>query len=339
MANILTQEEISALMTGISSGEVPTGQEASGDDASGVRAYDLAGHDRIVHGRIPAVEVMVDRWVHELTGTFTSAFRRMVEVMPSSPEVKRFRDFLGGLPVPASIHIVRMGPRHGPALLVLEANLVYLLVEFIMGGNREGQLTIEGREFTNIENRLIRRIAKEILGDLEAAWSVLQPAKVEVERVETNPQLAAVLLPSDQVLCIRLTVEMEVASGGMLLCLPLAMVEPFRDRLPGMGSQPAGGDRRWMSDVLGHVLDAPVTLSVELGGAGLTVQDILNLEVGHLLGLDQAVDGLLLVKVEGVPKFLAHPGHANGKKAVRVARLMSEDAAGGALGPQDPRRR
>jgi flagellar motor switch protein FliM len=323
MENILTQEEIDALLKGISSGDIPT---ASHSAAAEARPYDLTRYDRIVQGKIPAVEVMTDRFAHHLMGTFTSAFRRMVEVTPASSEVKQFREFLRGLPMPTSIHIFRIEPLNGKGLLVLEANLVYLLIEFILGGTWEGQVKIEGRDFTNIENRLIQRLVKEALQDLDKAWNVLQPVKVEFERSEINPQFAAVMLPSDKVLTIHIDVEMETASGTLILCLPFAMVEPFKDKLPGWGSDQQRKERPWMEHILGHLSQADVTISVELGNQKVTVEKILNLQVGDLLPLDRDEEGLLPVKVEGVRKFWARPGHSNGRKAVKIAQIVNGES-------------
>ncbi len=221
MENILSQQEIDALLQGISSGQVSTSKETP-EESKAVKPYDLSHQDRIVQGRIPAVDVMTHRFAHHLMGTFTSALRRMVEVTPVSSEVKKFRDFLKGLVMPTSIHLFRVEPLPGVGMLVLEPNLVYLLIEFIMGGTLEGRLKIEGRDFTNIEMRLIQRLVREALGDLNKAWNSLQAVKVEYERSEMNPQFAAVLLPSDQVLCIHLEMEMEMARGFLVLCLPLA---------------------------------------------------------------------------------------------------------------------
>lgn len=332
MENILTQQEIDALLRGISSGDVPIEKDTT-VEAGNVRPYDLTRQDRIVQGKIPAVEVMTDRFAHYLMGTFASALRRMVEVSPVSSEVKKFRDFLKSLVIPTSIHLFRVEPLPGIGLLVLEPNLVYLLIEFIMGGTLEGRLKIEGRDFTNIENRLIQRIVKEALGDLNKAWNALQPVKVELERSEINPQFAAVLLPSDQVLCIELEVEMEMARSSLVLCLPFCMVEPYRDRLPGWVSKQERKERMWMEFLLGHLSQTPVTISVELGTAVVTVRRILELQAGETILLDACPGGLLPVKLEGVPKFLAQPGETNGKKAVRIASRAGEEEIAAAASP------
>lgn len=327
MENILTQQEIDALLKGISSGEVPTQpQTEAAQEQTSVRPYDLTRHDRIVQGKIPAVEVMTDRFAHHLMGSFTSALRRMVEVSPISSEVKKFRDFLKSLVMPTSIHLFRVDPFPGMGLLVLEPNLVYLLIEFIMGGTLEGRLKIEGRDFTNIENRLIQRLVKEALADFNKAWNTLQPVKVELERSEINPQFAAVLLPSERVLCIQLEVELEVARGALVLCLPFSMVESYRDRLTGFASEQQRKERMWMEFLLGHLNHTEVSVSVELGTANVTVGRIMELQVGDTIFLDAKAGGLLPVKLEGVPKFLAQPGETSGKRAVRI--VSPYDGAG-----------
>lgn len=323
MENILSQQEIDALLKGISSGEIQTDAPPP-PEIREVKPYDLTRHDRIVQGKIPVVEVMTDRFAHHLMATFTSAFRRMVEVTPVSSEVKKFREFLRSLPMPASIHLFRMEPLHGPGLLVLEPALVYLLVEFIMGGGQEGQLKIEGRDFTNIENRLIARLVQEALRDLEKAWGVLQPVKVRFERSEMNPQFAAVMLPSDQVLCVHLDVEMDAAKGSLALCLPFAFVGPFKDRLPGWGSDRQHKERLWLEYILDHLEEAKVHVSAELGGLTVRLKEILEMRVGQEIWLDGRADGLVPVKVEGVTKFLASPGHYNGRNAVRVMKTVVE---------------
>jgi len=318
LENILSQQEIDALLQGISSGEVSISKEPA-EDLPGVKSYDFSHYDRIVHGRIPAVDVMTHRFAHQLTGTFTSALRRMVEVTPVSSEVKKFKDFLKGLVMPTSIHLFRVEPLPGMGMLVLEPNLVYLLIEFIMGGTLEGRLKIEGRDFTNIEMRLIQRLVREALGDLNKAWNSLQPVKVQLERSEMNPQFAAVLLPSDQVLCVQMEMELEMARGFLILVLPMTMVGPYRDRLPGSGSDRERKDRTYMEYVLGHLEETQVDVSVELGSYWASVGDILEMEVGDTIWLDPCSGGLLAVRVEGVPKFLAQPGECNGKRAVRIS--------------------
>jgi flagellar motor switch protein FliM len=319
MENILTQAEIDALLKGIATGEVSLQGETPSQEQQ-VTPYDFSKHDRIVHGKIPAVDAMMDKFAHRLTTTLTSAIRRMAEVSPLASEVKKFRDFLKALAMPSSIHVFRVEPLQGVGLLVLEPNLVYLLIEFIMGGTPEGQLKIEGRDFTNIENRLIQRLVRDALGDLNEAWNSLEPVKIELERSEVNPQFAAVLLPSEPVLCIQLEVELELARGMLILCLPFTMLEQYRDRLPGSAPEREKKARLWTRHLEVHLMEAQVEVSVVLGDAMVPLGKIVEMKEGELLLLDSFPGKPLPVKVEGKTKLWAQPGELNGKRAVKIVK-------------------
>lgn len=320
MENILTQAEIDALLKGIATGEVDLQGKTSPEEQQ-VTPYDFLKHDRIVHGKIPAVDAIMDKFAHRLTSTLTSAIRRVAEVTPVVSEVKKFRDFLKSLAVPSSIHVFRVDPLQGNGLLVLEPNLVYPLIEFIMGGSPEGQLKIEGRDFTNIETRLIQKVVKEALGDLNEAWNSLEQVKIELERSEVNPQFAAVLLPSEPVLCIQLEVELELARGMLILCLPFGMVEPYRDRLPGSGSERERKARLCTKRLQEHLLEAQVEVSVVLGDAMVPLAKIVEMREGEVILLDSFPGKALSVKVEGKTKLWAQPGELNGKRAVKIIKL------------------
>ena len=327
MENILSQDEVDALLGGISTGEVPTEDDVS-EEMPDVGDYDLTKLDRIVKGRIPAMEVMTDRYVRALMGTFSSALRRVVDVMHASTEVKKFRDFLKSLPVPTSVHIFRMEPSPMMGLLVLESSLVYVLIDHFMGGTGDTRMKVEGRDFTNIENRLIRKLVMEALRDLEKSWQILQPVQIFFERSEINPQFAVVVPPSETVLCISLDVEMEAVAGTLILCVPYSMVEPLRDKLLGWGTDREKKDRLWMEQLLSHLVKTNINLSVELGTRPMAIEDILHLKVGDTFELDRSAGDPIPVKVEGIPKFLAYPGHSNNRRAVQVLRRVQKGRLG-----------
>jgi flagellar motor switch protein FliM len=319
---ILSQEEVDALLKGISSGEVQTEGHVE-DDESNIVPVDLGRQERVIRSKIPFMEVLTDRFARQCRQTLTSSLRHMVDIALGSTEVKKFGDFLGALQAPTSIHIFRIEPLRGMAMLVLDSDLVYVLIELFMGGSGESLVKIEGREFTNIETRLIRKVAEALLTDLEKVWQPLHPVEVILERSENNPKLAAVLSPSDSVISIQLDVEIEVANGTLLLCLPYTMLEPFRDKLllgdPSSGSK----DTLWTAQLANHIRESAVSIGVELGRCGMTLQEVMDLQVEDTLLLDRSVGDLLELKVEGVPKFYCLPGQSKGKRAVKVDKKVS----------------
>jgi flagellar motor switch protein FliM len=318
MDKILSQEEVDALLKGISSGEVATAADEQARQ-QGVEPYDLTKLDRIVVGKIPAIEVLADRFTRMMRKTLSGALRKMLDVNVIASEVKRFGDFLKVLPFPTSIHLFRITPQMANGLLVVEANLVYVFVEIFTGGSGESKVKIEGRDFTPIEMRLIGNVVRGTLADLERAWNVLEPVKLKYERAEIHPQFAMVMQPSDLVLCIHVEVELDVATGAMIICLPYSVVEPYKERIPGEYEQGRWWQRPWVHSILEHLYQTPVEISVELGCSLLPVKKLLSLREGDFVGLDRSVGDLLKVKIEGVPKYWSSPGFVKGKRAVRIS--------------------
>lgn len=323
MENILSQEEVDALIQGISSGEVPIEEDTSGDDIE-ARPYDLTRQDRIIVGRIPAVEILKDRFCRKVRGTFTSALRRVVEITSISSEVKKFGEFLKILPVPTSIHIFRVEPLRGTALLVLESGLVFSLIELMMGGSGDGRVKVEGRDFTNIESRLIGRLVREALKDLETSWQSLEPVSLTLERSEINPQFATVMPETELTICLHMEMEVESAAGTFVLCLPYTMMDSYRNRLLGKDEKWPEAGGRWEKQLVEHLWETEVTLSVELGECRSTLREVLNLKVGDILFLEEGPPGPVRILVEGVLKFLGQPGRCNGKNAVKIIDGHSE---------------
>jgi flagellar motor switch protein FliM len=321
---LLSKDEVDALMQGISSGEVDTEMERPTDPPE-VKPYDLTRPERIVRSRIPFTEVLTNRFARQCRQTMTAYLRHIVDVVLVSSEIKKFAEFLRSLQNPTSIHIFRIDPLRGMGLLVLDPNLVFVLIELFMGGSGDSMVKIEGREFTNIESRLTRKVVESLLLDLEKVWHVLQQVTVKLDRSENNPKLAAVMAPSEPVICVEMNVEVEVANGTFHLCLPYSMLEPFRDKFL-LGDLERGAlDTAWVKQVVAHLKETSVTVCAELGDLRMSVQGIMNLCVGDVLKLDQSPGDLLRIKVEGIPKFFGAPGQYKGMRAVKMLSNTHED--------------
>jgi flagellar motor switch protein FliM len=318
LENILSQEEIDALVKGISSGDVQT-QTDTPDQDSEAAPFDLTERSVLPSPNIPTMEVLVDRFSKKVKGTFTSALHRIVEVSPVSSEVKKLGDFLKVLPVPTSIHLFRVEPLSGTALLVFESNLVFGLVEFLMGGGGASPAKIEGREFTNIETRMLGKIVQGALEDLQEAWQVIEPVKITLERSEINPQFAVMMPLSDPLLCIHLDLEIEMTTGTFLLCLPYTMIEPYRERGMGRQNSKSKTERMNMERMIAHLRKTNVEVTVDLGYCSMTVNQILDLRAGSFIALDQSMGESMPVKIEGVPKLQSLAGQMNGKHAVKIS--------------------
>jgi flagellar motor switch protein FliM len=318
MSKILTQDEVDALLKGMSGGEIETESDSVEDDA-GVTVYDLTNQDRIIRGRMPTLEIINDRFARIFRTTMSSSLRKVIDVSAFSIDMIKFGEFMRALPVPTSLHIFKVDPLRGHGVMVIETKLVFNLVDNFFGGTGRSFVKIEGRDFTAIENKLINKVILMAMDDLEKAWNPVHPLKLTYVRSETNPQFASVVAPTEVVIVIKFEVELEQTVGTLIICLPYSTVEPIRSKLyAGFQSDQLEVDHEWIHRFIDQVRKASVEVRVQLGKATISGGDLMNLKEGHVLMLEQDVNDPLTASIEGVPKFKGFPGVFRGNKAFQV---------------------
>ncbi len=319
MSKILDQDEVDALLRGLSGGEIEAESDIPEDD-SGVVSFDLANQDRIIRGRMPVLEIVNDRFARLCTNALANAMRKRVDLNPISIDMSKFGDFMRSLPVPTSINIFKMDPLRGNALLVVDSRLVFALVENFFGG-AGSQPKVEGRDFTPIEQAIVDRVVKIALQNMEDAWRPVHEVHIELIRSEINPQFAAIVPPSDVVIVVTFEVELENAIGSLICCLPYATLEPIRSKLhASFQSERLEVDHAWIARFKERLLETPVEMVIELGRTQITGRQLLNMEIGDILLLDTDTEELLEAEVEGVKKFHGIPGMVKGNRAFQVVR-------------------
>ena len=318
MAKILSQDEVDALLKGMGGNDLETETDDSGS-GGGINSYDLTSQDRIIRGRMPTLEIINDRFARFFRQSMSTALRKVIDISAFSIDMIKFGEFMRSLPVPTSLHIFKAEPLRGHALMVIESKLVFNLVDSFFGGRGRGYIKVEGRDFTPIEARLLCKVIKMALDDLEKAWSPVHPLVLSYVRGETNPQFASVVSPTEVVIVIKFEVELEQTVGTLVVCLPYSTIEPIRSKLyAGFQSDQLEVDTAWINRFIERVREAEVNITVELGRTMITGEDIMNLTVGDVIMLKHDVREPLEVKVEGVPKFKVFAGSSRGQRAVRV---------------------
>ena len=317
MSKILEQDEVDALLRGLSGGDVETETEIPEDD-TGVVSFDLANQDRIIRGRMPVLEIVNDRFSRLCTNALANTMRKRVDINPISIDMSKFGDFMRSLPVPTSISIFKMDPLRGNALLVVDSRLVFALVENFFGG-AGSQPKVEGRDFTPIEQAIVERVVKIALANMEESWKPVHEVHVEMVRTEVNPQFAAIVPPSDVVIVVTFEVELENAIGSLICCLPYATMEPIRSKLhASFQSERLEVDHVWINRFKERLMETPVEMVVRMGKTAISGRQLLYLQEGDIILLDTDEDELLEAEVEGVRKFQGLPGRVKGNKAFKV---------------------
>jgi flagellar motor switch protein FliM len=157
------------------------------------------------------------------------SLQRAIEVNMVSKEIVKFGEFLQAFANPTGFSIYTMEPLIGSALLAVEPNLGFSLIDCMFGG--EGKPLPKIREFTQIEQRMLNRFYREVLEELENAWKVAYNIKFIQKRTETKPEFVNLVSPSDLVLAFVFSINGEEFSGNIHVCTPFLMLEPIKDKL------------------------------------------------------------------------------------------------------------
>jgi flagellar motor switch protein FliM len=321
---ILTQEEVDALLSSMKAGDVDLEVSEKEEEKSQAQipVYDLTSQNIMMREQFDVLDEVFDRFTNFFRSALSTSFRVPIDTTLASTEMVKFGDFLEGLPNPSSFHMFRMEPLIGSALLVIEPNLVFFLIDCMFGGTGKS-MVFQERDFTLIEQRVMRKFANETLKDLEKAWEFVQVLRMSLGKSETKQQFVRLVAPSDLVIAAAFSVSLDEFSGQLWLCIPYLLLEPIKDKLSYRNIREAELENAWNNQLQKLLSDTEVTLSVELGKSSWRVRDVLNLKEGDIIRLDTGPQSPIAVMVEKVPKMLGIPGVVAGNRAVQVTELFN----------------
>lgn len=322
--DILSQDEIDALLHGVEDGEVDTSEEYLLHD--GVpRPIDLTTHERIVRGRMPTLEMINNRFCRNLRVSLFNFLQRAVDISFQGVQLTKFSEYLHTLAVPTSLNIVRVPPLRGSGLFVLDAKLVFSLVENFFGGEGRIYTRIEGREFSAMEHRVIRLALERAFADMRDAWAPVLEIDFEYVNAEVNPQFANIVSPTEIVVTSSFGLDIDGMGGVLQHTLPYSMIEPIRDLLDaGVQSDRDSRDDRWARSIRAEMEFAEVELNATLAEVELSVQRLMQLKRGDIIPIEMPDQVLLCA--EGVPLFRGQVGIANGNHAIRVVKAVERES-------------
>jgi flagellar motor switch protein FliM len=321
--DILSQDEVDALLRGVSGDtEDPMSEH---DSADGVRPYDIGRQERIVRGRMPTLELINERFARLLRISLYSFLRRSPEISVGPVRVIKYSDFTRNLPVPTNLNLVHAKPLRGTALFVFDPNLVFQIIDCLFGGNGKIHTRVEGRDFTATELRIIQNVLRLVFADLEKSWQPVHPLTFEYVRSEMNTQFANIATPTEVVVVCTFAIDLGSGGGEFNVCMPYAMLEPLRDVIySGMQADRGESDTRWVTMLTRQIQDAEVDLVANLGTATVTLRDLMQLEVGDVIGLD--IPESVVADVDGIPVLDCAYGVTDGRYALKVSRFVNAPA-------------
>lgn len=330
--DLLSQDEIDALLHGVDSGEVDTEPPPEPGEA---RTYDFASQDRIIRGRMPTLEMVNERFVRLWRIGLYNLIRRSADISVRGIELVKFSEYLHSLFVPTNLNLIRFKPLRGTGLIVFEPRLVFSVVDNFFGGDGRYPTRIEGREFTATEMRVIQLMLRQTFADLAEAWAPVLEVECEYLNSEVNPHFANIVTPREYVVVSRFHVELDGGGGEIHVTLPYSMLEPIRELLDaGIQSDRVDRDESWNISMREQLLGSEVTVSSVLARRSIDLRRLTRLKVGDIVPIELPAE--VPVCVEGVPVFSGRFGTANGCNVVKITATHPPGANPAARPPLPP---
>lgn len=331
MAQVLSQDEVDALLNAVGDDDndelLGEGGDFEGEEQDeNIQPYDLTNQDRVIRGRMPILEIIYERFIRSFRVSLSNSLRKISTISMISTDLLKFGEFVNTLPIPSCMCIMRFNELRGPALLVFESKLAYAIIDSYFGGTDRPFTKIEGKEFTMIELSFMKKVMDMAINDLEEAWAPVHRIDAQYLRTEINPQFVGVVPPSDVIIATTLEVEFESASGTIMVVVPYSTIEPIKQKLSSsFQTDNDMADSIWTKAMNEHLKDVGATMVVKLGETEMTVGDLITLETGDIIPLNQEASGEVTVAVEGVEKYKCLMGVKKGNRAIQLTNVISKE--------------
>ncbi|UTW54178.1 flagellar motor switch protein FliM [Kordiimonas sp. SCSIO 12610] len=309
---VLDQDEIDSLL----------GFDGDGDggETTGIQA--LINSALVSYERLPMLDIVFDRMVRMMSTSLRNFTSDNIEVSLDNITSVRFGDYLNSIPLPAMLAVFRAEEWDNYGLMTIDSSLIYSIVDVLLGGRRgTAAMRIEGRPYTTIEQTLVERMISVILKDMCGAFEPLSPVNFTFDRLETNPRFATIARPPNAAVLIKLRVDMEDRGGRVEVLFPYATLEPVRELLLQrfMGEK-FGRDSIWETHLATELWSADVELDVVMDEVTMSLNDVMNLEVGQTVMFNKTPKDEVVIKCGDVPMISGAIGRAGQNVAVQVRR-------------------
>jgi flagellar motor switch protein FliM len=324
MGDVLSQSEIDALLNAISQGSMDE-ENIMMSSPHKVKVYDFRRPNKFSKGQLNSLFNIHENFCRSLATFLAGNMHTAVESKVLSTEQVTYDEFTRSLPYPTILGIFSMDPLEGTSLLELSPSLAFLMIDRLLGG--QGEDKFRNRDLTEIERKIIHSGLVKIVKLLGEAWGEVFELNTELIDMETNPQFTQIVAPNEIVVVISMEVKIGDQTGRINVCLPYIVMKPILDKLNSLllffqeGKSISQEDRE---SIKTKIEWAKVPMKVTVGQAQITVQDLINLEYGDVILLDQPIKDPLAVYVGGFKKFKGVPGFSGNRMAVKITEVLTK---------------
>jgi flagellar motor switch protein FliM len=318
--DILSQDEVDALLHGVDDGAVDTNGEEDLNDGE-AHSFDFNNQERIVRGRLPTLEMINERFSRYFRVSFFNMLRKTPEISVNGIQMIKFSEYIHTLFVPTSLSLIKMAPLRGTGMIMLDPKLVFIIVDNFFGGDGSIHAKIEGREFTHTELRVIEKVVHMCFDEMVKAWKPIMDVEFTYHNHEVNPHLANIVSPSEVIVVSSFHIELEGGGGDIHVVLPYSMIEPIRSILDaGVQSDMSDTDDRWGVLLKEELMHAKVDLTGLFAEKELKVSDLINLQAGDIIPIEMPEQVTLMA--DDMPIMRGQYGEHTGNVAIKVENIM-----------------
>ena len=326
---ILSQEEIDSLLGAMDKGEIDLDFDKSAEPE--IESYDISSQSIKLRDQFQALEEIYDNFATLLRTSLTSTLQKSIGVEFVSTEMVKFEDLMSAFSYPTNFTTFSMDPLIGSGLFAIEPNLVFPLIDCMFGGDGK-PLENTREEFTQIEQRMMRRFSLELLDCFEKAWEHIYPLELSFKKIETKPEFVHLVGPSDLVIIVVFAVHGHVFSGNVHLCISYLMLEPIKDKLSSKYLRERDRESTWAEEIKDLLNQVQITVTGELGRAVRSVEDILSLKPNDIISLNTGPYDPVTIRVENVSKFFGYPGEYKGNSSAQITKYILPNGGDGQNG-------
>ena len=320
MTEILSQDEIDALLTAISTGEVDTTDYTATKEQRKVKIYDFRRPDKFSKDQIRTLQMMHETFARLTTTALSAQLRALVSVHVASVDQLTYEEFIRSIPNPTTLAVINMDPLKGSAVLEIDPSITFTIIDKLFGGR--GEQTKISRELTDIEQSVMEGIIVRILGNLREAWSNVIDLRPRLGNIETNPQFAQIVPPNDMVVLITLETKIGEVEGMTNLCIPYITIEPVISKLSAQywySSIRKGATDENMNIIQSRLETVKLPVVAEIGEVEISMLDVLHLNSGDVVKLPNTkLSSDMTLKIAGRRKFKCRPGLVGSRVSIQI---------------------
>ena len=326
MTEVLSQDEIDQLLTAISAGDTDTEDFRTVNDMRKIKIYDFKRPDKFSKEQIRTVSIMHETFARLTTTALSAQLRSMAHVHVASVDQLTYEEFIRSIPTPTTLAVINMDPLKGNAILEIDPSVTFSIIDRLFGGT--GQGTKVQRDLTDIEQSVMEGIIVRILANMREAWTQVIDLRPRLGQIETNPQFAQIVPPSEMVVLVTLETKVGEEEGMMNFCIPYITIEPIISKLSSQfwfSSVRRSSTTQYMGVLKEKLSTVDMDVVAEIGSINLPVRDVLNHRVGDVVRLSNVrVGDPFTLSVGNKKKFLCQAGVIGKKVAVQVLKKLAD---------------